>query len=118
MKIRLPSTRKGRVWLSVGAFIGAVSVVGGISDATESDQSKQYKVCMEAYHDGKHCYEDVYNHRTPPTTSPSAPTTTPPSPSDTTPKPPPPTPWNPNPANHFYFYPDTPLDTSQVVDLR
>lgn len=117
MKIRLPSTRKGRVWLSVGAFIGAISVVGGISDAAESDQSKQYKVCMEAYHNAKHCYEDVYNHRAPSSTTTTT-NTTPPSPSDTTPSVPDPTSWNPNPANHFFFYPDTPLDTTQVIDQR
>jgi len=115
MKIKLPATRKGRIWASVGTAVAVISIYGTISDATAPDSDKQYKVCMDAYHDAKHCYEDVYNHRTPTTVPSPTPTGTP---FNEFPDVPPPTTWNPEPASHFFFYPDAELDTSEVIDLR
>jgi hypothetical protein len=124
MKISLPSTKKGRVWLGVGAFVGVVSVFGTINDATAPATDHQYKVCMEAYHDAKHCYDDVYRTKggdasTSPSPAPSTPPATPPpAPTDIPVPIPAPTEWNPLPAQHFFFYPDADLDASQVEDLR
>jgi hypothetical protein len=117
MRIKLPASRKGRVWLGVGVAVGLISVVGTISDATKSDQTTRYEMCMKAYQDPKACYEDVYNHN--PAQPPSvdtelpAPTDIPTVPSD----------WggaiNDQPSSgHFYFNPDVPLDPSEVIDLR
>ena len=116
MRIKLPTTRKGRIWASVGTAVAVIAIVGGVGEATAPASDKQYKVCMEAYHDAKHCYEDVYNHRTPntPPTSTPSPTNTPSTPVSV----PSPTSWNPQPAQHFFFYPDADLDTSEVIDLR
>jgi hypothetical protein len=109
MRIKLPATRKGRIWASVGTAVAVISIVGAIGDATASDDSKRYEVCMEAYHDAKHCYEDVYNHR-----APQAPIQPQPAPTQL----PAPTSWNPQPARHFHFNNDVALDASQVIDLR
>jgi hypothetical protein len=122
VKIKLPATRKGRVWASVGAFVGLVSIVGTISDANRDPQDKRYEVCMQAYHDPKVCYEDVYGDRGPQGPSVDTPA---PAPTDipvppTTPVDPPTTPpnWDPFPVRHFHFNPDVRLDASEVEDLR
>lgn len=106
MRIKLPSSRKGRVWAAVGAFVGLVSVFGTISDATADPRDHQYEMCMKAYHDAKHCYEDVYSPKSGDASTPTDDPTVPP------------TDWNPLPVRHFHFNPDAPLDTTQVVDLR
>lgn len=63
MRIKLPATRKGRIWASVGTAVAVISIVGTIGDATRSDDERRYDKCMEAYHNAAHCYEDVYGQR-------------------------------------------------------
>jgi hypothetical protein len=117
MRIKLPQSRKGRVWTAIGAFVGVVSIFGAIGDATADPRDHRYEVCMTAYHDAKHCYEDVYGNGVP-----AAIPTDGPAPTDI------PIPHDPTGGDwagpvqpvhtSMWFNPDAELDSGEVIDLR